>query len=153
MSWNDHCQSCSSHSVLLWGRFSKLNQVTKLKYAISWGFKVRVEARLLNEGCTGLPSSKSEDLLRSRYSSSPHLNSDTCAGPASQPELEKGESQLGLQVEKLPTPAWQRCLFCTKEQKLKQDLQFGEACCCCQAISAQEKHNMTINYFTRLLRK
>ena len=73
------------------------------------------------------------------------------AGPASQPELEKGESQPDLQAEKLPTPAWQRCLFCTKEQKLKQDLQFGEACC--QAISAQEKHNMVIDYFTRLLRK
>ena len=74
-----------------------------------------------------------------------------CAGPASQPPLEKGESQAGLQVEKLPAPAWQRRLFCTKEQKLKQDLQFGEACC--QATSAQEKHNMAINYFTRLLRK
>ena len=34
-----------------------------------------------------------------------------CAGPASQPPLEKGESQAGLQVEKLPAPAWQRCLF------------------------------------------
>ena len=58
--------------------FGKVDSQSCVKLGEVFDQKSRSWSTSPNEGGAGLPSSKSKDLLRFRYSSSPNLNSDTC---------------------------------------------------------------------------